>query len=143
MSVPAAQLCQASKKLSKRGSEALLTVGQMSRTWRSMWNGTRHEPPSPVPMVAVRWLTRTTTPVMVRPSRPSKVAVVALLELSRLCRRDHWLRRRHVGRLLVLPLGIGVALHRQTGDLPGSFSCPAQARVAWVSLKAMILPLRI
>ena len=32
----------------------------MSITWRSMWNGTRQLPPSPVPIVAVRWLMRTT-----------------------------------------------------------------------------------
>ena len=38
-----------------------------------MWKGTRQEPPSPVPRVAVRWLTRTITPVMARPSRLSEV----------------------------------------------------------------------
>ena len=37
---------------------------QMSSTWRSMWNGTRQLPPSQVPIVAVRWLMRTITPVM-------------------------------------------------------------------------------
>lgn len=47
----------------------------MSSTCLSMWNGTRHEPPSPVPMVAVRWLMRTITPVTLRPSRSLNVAV--------------------------------------------------------------------
>ncbi len=40
-----------------------------------MWNGTRHELSSPVLMVAVRWLMRTTTPLMLRPSQSSKVTV--------------------------------------------------------------------
>jgi len=42
-----------------------------------MWNGTRHVPPSAVlvPIVAVRWLMRTITPVMALPSRSSNVTV--------------------------------------------------------------------
>ena len=49
----------------------------MSSTWRSRWKGTRHVPPSavPVPIVAVRWLMRTITPVMPLPSRSSNVTV--------------------------------------------------------------------
>ena len=66
--------------LRKRGPKALLTQGievQMSSTWRSMWKGTRHVPSSAiaVPIVAMRWLMRTITPVIARPSRSSNVTV--------------------------------------------------------------------
>jgi hypothetical protein len=92
-----------------------------------MWNGTRQVPPSPVPMVAVRWLTRTTTPVMPRPSRSSKVTVSPCWN----SRAGFWpllapaAARR---RLLAAALGLGVALHRDAGDLPGSFGALLQHR---------------
>ncbi len=65
---------------SKRGLNALLTPAdvrrrQMSSACRRTWNGARQAPPSPVPIVAVRWLTRRTAPLMLRPSRSSKVTV--------------------------------------------------------------------
>ena len=65
---PAVLLDIAPRSQGKRGPKALLTQGavQISSTCRSKLNGTRQVAPSPVPMVAARWLTRTTTPVMAR-----------------------------------------------------------------------------
>ena len=52
---------------SKRGLDTLLTrvFAQMSRTWRSSAKPTRQLVPSPVSMVAVRWLMRTMVPTWV------------------------------------------------------------------------------
>src|SRR5437016_11937872 len=99
----------------------------MSSTWRSMWNGTRQAWLSLVPIVAVL------VDAHDHAGDATAVAIierdgVAALELARLGRRRDGLRRRLVRRLLGSALGVGVALHRHTRDLPASLGAFFQHR---------------